>query len=207
MQIHLNKTLCWLKKYVLFSCHLGWMNRSRFCLPSQKSYRVFPLLGCISKRLWTSQKKYHQSVESEVLAFSTSLSHSQTATGALWVFGCVGNDVSAAAAAAAATIGLRVSIITLIIYSWRRRCDDELLPLSILHSTVLPFIVFPHHILPLLSPSPRHPAFSLSHSKLIFCPSPRLPFSYTYGELTSQNLWSQYVCHFVGITSHNVWSQ
>jgi len=121
MQIHLNKTLCWLKKYVLFSCHLGWMNRSRFCLPSQKSYRVFPLLGCISKRLWTSQKKYHQSVESEVLAFSTSLSHSQTATGALWVFGCVGNDVSAAAAAAAATIGLRVSIITLIIYSWRRR--------------------------------------------------------------------------------------
>jgi len=118
------------------------MNRSRFCLRSQKSYRVFPLLGCISKRLWTSQKKYHQSVESEVLAFSTSLSHSQTATGALWVFGCVGNDVSAAAAAAA-TIGLRVSIITLIIYSWRRRCDDELLPLSILHSTVLPFIVFP----------------------------------------------------------------
>jgi len=97
------------------------MNRSRFCLRSQKSYRVFPLLGCISKRLWTSQKKYHQSVESEVLAFSTSLSHSQTATGALWVFGCVGNDVSAAAAAAAATIGLRVSIITLIIYSLRRR--------------------------------------------------------------------------------------
>ena len=29
---------------------------------------------------------------------------------------------------------------------------------------------------------------------------------YTQGEMTSQNLWSRYVRHFVGITWHNVWS-
>jgi len=27
----------------------------------------------------------------------------------------------------------------------------------------------------------------------------------TRGEMTSQNLWSRYVHHFVGITWHNVW--
>jgi len=104
--------------FFLAATLVGWIGADFVYV--HKNRTVFPLLGCISKRLWTSQKKYHQSVESEVLAFSTSLSHSQTATGALWVFGCVGNDVSAAAAAAA-TIGLRVSIITLIIYSLRRR--------------------------------------------------------------------------------------
>jgi len=30
--------------------------------------------------------------------------------------------------------------------------------------------------------------------------------TYTQGEKTSQNLWSRYVRHFVGITWHNVWS-
>jgi len=30
--------------------------------------------------------------------------------------------------------------------------------------------------------------------------------SMAQGELTSQNLWSQYIRHFVGITWHNVWS-
>jgi len=30
--------------------------------------------------------------------------------------------------------------------------------------------------------------------------------SYALCELTSQNLWSRYVRHFVGITWHNVWS-
>ena len=29
---------------------------------------------------------------------------------------------------------------------------------------------------------------------------------YTYGEATSQNLWSQYDRHFVGITRHNALS-
>ena len=29
---------------------------------------------------------------------------------------------------------------------------------------------------------------------------------YTQGELTSQNLWSRYDRHFVGITRHNMWS-
>ena len=29
---------------------------------------------------------------------------------------------------------------------------------------------------------------------------------YTYGDMTSQNLWSWYVRHFVGITWKNVWS-
>jgi len=29
---------------------------------------------------------------------------------------------------------------------------------------------------------------------------------YKYGEMTSQNLWSRYVGHFVGITWRNVWS-
>ena len=29
---------------------------------------------------------------------------------------------------------------------------------------------------------------------------------YAYGEMKSQNLWSHYVRHFVGITWHNVWS-
>jgi len=29
---------------------------------------------------------------------------------------------------------------------------------------------------------------------------------YTYGEVTSQNLWPRYDRHFVGITRHNVWS-
>jgi len=31
-------------------------------------------------------------------------------------------------------------------------------------------------------------------------------YCYTQGELTSQNLWSRYLRHFVGITSHNVLS-
>ena len=30
--------------------------------------------------------------------------------------------------------------------------------------------------------------------------------SYTQGEMTSQNLWSGYDRHFVGITWHNAWS-
>ena len=29
---------------------------------------------------------------------------------------------------------------------------------------------------------------------------------YTYGDMTSRNLWSRYVRHFVGITWRNVWS-
>ena len=29
---------------------------------------------------------------------------------------------------------------------------------------------------------------------------------YTQGEMTSQNRWSRYDCHFVRITWHNVWS-
>ena len=31
-------------------------------------------------------------------------------------------------------------------------------------------------------------------------------FSYTSGEVTSQNLWPRYDRHFVGIARHNVWS-
>ena len=31
-------------------------------------------------------------------------------------------------------------------------------------------------------------------------------WQYTWGEVTSQNLWSRYDLHFVGITWHNVWS-
>ena len=29
---------------------------------------------------------------------------------------------------------------------------------------------------------------------------------YTWGEVTSRNLWPRYDRHFVGITWHNVWS-
>ena len=46
---------------------------------------------------------------------------------------------------------------------------------------------------------------------LVYIPSaskrtirPSLSF-YTWGEMTSQNLWSRHVRHFVGITWHNVW--
>ena len=40
-------------------------------------------------------------------------------------------------------------------------------------------------------------SFLMAHQHII---------GYTQGEMTSQNLWSLYDRHFVGITWHNVWS-
>ena len=49
---------------------------------------------------------------------------------------------------------------------------------------------------------PKVTAFSAYNLFVSFC----IDFC-TWGEATSQNLWSRYVRHFVGITRHIVWSQ
>ena len=56
----------------------------------------------------------------------------------------------------------------------------------------------------------RHQVLGLS---LNMCTN-KMPFGISYyrsayntqGDVTSQNLWPRYDCHFVGITWHTVWS-
>ena len=61
MQIHLNKTLYWLKKYVFLSCHLGWMNRRRFCLQkggNQEHISLITIMFCFNEFAFTVQVKH-----------------------------------------------------------------------------------------------------------------------------------------------------
>ena len=69
MQIHLNKTLWWLKEYVL-SCHLRWMNRRRFCLQNGGSQEHIPstIMFCFNEFAFTVQV-IHKINSTQILGF------------------------------------------------------------------------------------------------------------------------------------------